>query len=685
MNNGSSRLSPRERLSLFCWWSLRWLRFNLRMLAFSWSGVASILLGILSVVVGVWAWQSPDTVLLYALPIFSVFASAVAGVALSIVLAIKSSTPAQFANAELGGLRRSEALLVICYRARESCLQFLKRARVLYEILEHLEQGKSLPDEQYVAAIQETFTQNGAAYRARVESLQDHVDGKQARAVARIWAEVEHLGEALDVEPSRLSAHVLQYTPLLQADFCNKYIANWVELLNGLGTQPAISASRAASIARQNRRIYREAERRLEGLEKFLRYKENARAIVGLCGPQSSSGALLKYTAAVSAVARRVADKCLQGKSISQVTRQAIKELAFVRARQRGYQGVGLHAAARAAIARAAKRLGTDQGHAATLLENAGAGLSSLSDNEDKLKELGDERALQCLHALASLDALVASEIETSRHEIAQEFGTFLRGLNCGGGRVFIATAGYSKTVRESIKRSATILRERNIRTFVLASGSQRQRSMFRMTYELTEDSRRDTRGLVAAASQSVLAALLHSDDFVVVITGAEAFDSEGRFVTSTGDMAELRALLRNLKVKRIPHCLVIAAESYKQHDESLLDNPEFFKHHVHGIEVEPSAENQWDCGIGIISDGGYTGAKRFIVRTSPSHLDSVPRLGVLLAIQGKVTYAHVLAALGEARGGERIGDVLSRKGLVAPGDIDAALALQQKLRASMN
>ena len=154
-----------------------------------------------------------------------------------------------------------------------------------------------------------------------------------------------------------------------------------------------------------------------------------------------------------------------------------------------------------------------------------------------------------------------------------------------------LITHGFSTTVREILKRSLPETLRELTDLFVIGSGHVSDLDSRLMESAMLQPDALKRLGMVASGDKDMLPKFVRKDMKVMVILGAECFDSEGHVVHPRGftDMTPVRGkdmtLIREKLGNPEAFCVVVVAEGYKFH-EKFKPMP----HHLDGIQVyEPA------------------------------------------------------------------------------------------------
>lgn len=209
------------------------------------------------------------------------------------------------------------------------------------------------------------------------------------------------------------------------------------------------------------------------------------------------------------------------------------------------------------------------------------------------------------------MGATAETYFEWSRRRIATNFGVvakdWLREVRDRRTRPAIVIFGYSKTVREAIKegiigrrregvadrRNAGVSGGRQIPIFLVHESPEVDLSTQRMRYELVEELELRP-GIVAVCDCSQLLDFVRDGYSVLVLFGAEAFDSDGRILVSNA-VVNLIQMIKNAfgggdAARRGFSCKVIlVAGGFKKCPiESLTVEAQFLNYHFGQLTVSP-------------------------------------------------------------------------------------------------
>jgi translation initiation factor 2B subunit (eIF-2B alpha/beta/delta family) len=489
--------------------------------------------------------------------------------------------PDEFARITLSGQDDTKKLEIVCYLIRQACEKFVNHesAKQLHSFLN----GPGIPFNA------ESINQCEAYLTNHVQNLR-RLSIQQYGMLQKILAMKHLVSRELGIPPRRLCDYIFQYSPLIHDNRLRKYIENWEEILNyhqylpdGDQEDEAIT-DRLKGLQLQNIRIYEQFKRRMGYQAQFLNYRDLHSVIRSFISENSTSSSLLKYAWGLSQVAAeyRLVMGVLPDKN-SPEYQSCCAKLCFLSYKQRAHPGFDLnvHLVNLCSIM-ANSSNSPDWG----LMESVLRKLPKQSSNQNPLS-VAPLQIKSEIEALSMLSAMVRKVIVDNRNDIIRQFTRYCRSYF--GSHAFrdsyILTHGHSKTVREVLKRGLQPLAPNVPNVFVLESDDEDDFETRLMLYELREDE--EFSFLRNAASTKIeFVKLLGSQAKVMVVLGAECFDSDLRVLHPLGISNSLKSLKQSLGSH---FQVIVVAEEYKCYTD-LMFIPEFYRNHLDRVKILDSS-----------------------------------------------------------------------------------------------
>ncbi|HEX9670069.1 MAG TPA: hypothetical protein VGC93_11365 [Thermoanaerobaculia bacterium] len=508
-------------------------------------------------------------------PVLAIISASVLGLALltfvSGVIALWVADPQTYASILLAGRPADEVLAVISRHVVRSCKRTLEVA----------EQGRKLFGDLEARLVSMPRSLDEVE-RSRIDQLRQAVlrlIQKEHAPLLRIEAMKLRASKELDIPPRRLCDHVFQYSPSMHRDRLQKYLGLWGELRD---LPMTYADAKFKDLAAQNNSFANNARRRIRFQEQILCNHDLHGYIVQLASFHSTSGALQTYSEALKSLAN-VAQKCLEhAPRKAKVRERTIEEIErqfqFLYRKQRAHPGFDLHAL----LLRASR------------LINGGAVPSPF---EHLLEALGADSSFRhlltddVLAQFATLPAQLAALIGKSRKHISSRFeSVYAEWFSDPSRPGYIVSHGYSRTVLSVLKGirppQGSSGHPAVPRLFFILGEEEDSFDTRVMEFELKEEGTQRRAWSFGAGSEHHLLGLLAREDAVLILLGAECFDSDRRVVHPRGIFRRLDQLVRELSERGIRSLVVVVAESYKLHGTSLTSDTTFYGQHFDRIAL---------------------------------------------------------------------------------------------------
>lgn len=540
-------------------------------------------------------------------------------------LALKAADPETYSRVLIGGRPAKEVLFTISKRADRACSRTLRLSIWAEELLRRLEEQyrptdskyrpKSLPSEWWRRWIDlpirwaslQAFRIWNFLRRARKPKpdlehtlldipLREEIEcliwwlrrfpHAQHTRLLRIEAMKLHAANELGIPPRRLCDHLFQYSPVMHRDRLQKYVQNWGQILdfNRAGQEDEW----LWKITVQNLSFLNNTRRRRRYQRDLLENRDLHPFIVQFASRHSTSGSLQTYADALKFVAmlgeRRLARA--KGGAWKGEMRAIRSRFAFLHRKQRAHPGYDLHKLLLNSLACMDSESQSELSGVYRVLK----GLELIRSASESRSRALPVLSLERLNSFRHLSFRLASLVDSSRKKISQNFrdiyGDWLKSER---ETRYIVSHGYSRTVsavlRTCLPSAGTVSEDKLPRLFFLLPDEDSFDTRV-MEYEFKEE-----RGLrrfrnFAAGSGEHLLGLLRKHDKVLVLLGAECFDSDRRMVHPRGIHSILDTLMNKLEkdVCRV----VVVAESYKCHAGSLIADIDFYGQHFDRIDLYP-------------------------------------------------------------------------------------------------
>jgi len=592
-----------RRLRLIIWWTLRRWTHVWRAAGTGGSLLSTVALGVLSIVLALYAFYRGMSI-----PSAAPFTTWFAIVAISILLisvflaswrSLHARPPVEYAEITLSGRNVSEILLVLAYEIRKVCIRFYRRANKFHELAR-----------RYVDILKTSPRLDVQSHDRRLVDLRRRIHAIQRLSLIqhadlqRLLAMKKRASTELAIPQRRLCDHLLQFSPLLQADFEREFPELWMDILKNL------EADRDKDVENLLTRVTNALEKarsRVKILERLFDHSDLLEDIHALASRHSTSGSIIKYALTLARLAREAQRRLatFKGNLDDPDYDWVIDRFHFLYQKQRAYAGVHPHdACTRICVLLKRCDAESDGGSEVRNLQNLMTALAG-SNWRVFLEQRGDggmndsarrKAVIDSLLALSRLGDTVQQFIGQSRGELAQVLVEKVaepffnheqdRNVPRDVSPSVVVTHGFSHAVLECLGCMNAKLsgNPREVpRVFVLYFGEEGWFDAQKMVLEL--EYRHSS--LVARALSDIEAfiGLLTPETKVLLLLGAEAFDRTGRVVHPRGltSLDEFKVKMGSVNVA----CkIVVAAEGYKLFERGLDAAESFFQFHLDRLNV---------------------------------------------------------------------------------------------------
>jgi len=196
-----------------------------------------------------------------------------------------------------------------------------------------------------------------------------------------------------------------------------------------------------------------------------------------------------------------------------------------------------------------------------------------------------DEPLTVTLQAVQDIRVYVTRSIAEDRDNIVKEFERDCRDwFKDAYAAAYVVTHGYSKTVREAITRGLPPMDPLPY-VYLLVCRNTDEFDTRLMEYEISERLRGEPEPYehLASGEGEVLLRLLNEGDKVLVVLGAECFDTKDRVVHPRGMVDYLEEFVAKA-VKKAEVRVIVLAEEYKGQRD--LANTKFYDEHFDRVSV---------------------------------------------------------------------------------------------------
>jgi len=444
--------------------------------------------------------------------------------------------------------------------------------------------------------------------RLRRHITQQHKKLKRLERLKKLAA------NELDIPARRLCDHVFQYSPSIHDNRVRAYLRYWKQVGSGWQSSDPLQIHEP---------YLTNTTKRIEFQDQLVAHQDLHWFIRELASIHSTSGSLQTYVEALGQVARTYLDT-VNTYLLFPWERAALKKelsdrLLFIIRKQKAHPGFDLHSLLLQYLntsdedkGTSASRLNTFlqrvRDHSSRLTVGDSGPLSRTSSIERRartlLEDYSDEDIENILEDLVQLPMEISKRIGAMRSEIREQFWGLYREWFSGLGNdqlPYVVTHGYSQTVRAVLeppdRETAAQPSQRwgsstdDFKLFFMLPGNEDSLDTRVIEYELKENERFRHDRLMAAGPWSILAELLEKGDRVLIVLGAECFDSKRRVVHARGIADELACFLTKLQDSKhyIPAVVVVVAESYKARPETLASDVHFFGQHFDRVDLYPA------------------------------------------------------------------------------------------------
>jgi predicted RNA-binding Zn-ribbon protein involved in translation (DUF1610 family) len=541
--------------------------------------------------------------------------------------------PEEYASLVLGGRRAETMFRWIAWKMYDLCSTFLdanprlKAAHGELAVELRALQNDPRPNSEILTRMRKRWTPDRlAGLRTEIEALEKTLLG-QRMSIRRCAAMKTLAASELGIHHRRLCDNVFRFSPTIFERRVSQYVRNWRTIARAIEVQHGhVPVGRLVDLIQENERIAKRIRRRSNYLRLIVGSKGFFEDVRVFASTASVGESLAAYASAIT----RVAEESASGRS----GRLQKAQLASVYLMQQAHPGMDLHRAltqlCRGGVPWCGERIKELKTRAEFLDGRAE------KEGDPKWRDAADstrrkcadlqrhaEMWRQCTHVLEiigrdaghsstpiaslgilrDLETLVSAATHNTQWEInravEQELLRWLRDRS----NVLIMTYGNSRVVRDVIKCVAMPLLERKSNEkhadmiFIARTGADEFESRM-MAFSLREDRRWYAPGTTAelgygddALLMSLIRDLKDRDLSVMILLGAESFDSDGRIVqlaSAHEQIAQLKEHLSPLNKEDSKRVWFVAvAESYKE-SADLTQETGLFRDHLDQVALYP-------------------------------------------------------------------------------------------------
>lgn len=489
--------------------------------------------------------------------------------------------PSDFADITIGGESATQLLTSTSYEIWKICHEFQNNKNMKY--LENLMKkgGEEFPISK----------RNREKIQITINRLHNLVLMQQSQA-RRIFAMKHLVSDELGIPVRRLCDHVFQFSPEMHQRKTSKVVRNFEEILShdeAFASSDVLSRRRSALIG-ENIRILDKIDSIKYYQMQMIQFSDLHSHVAALASEHSTSGSARNYARALSEVVRGTLDQS----SAFVLGRYedfslCLEKLRFLYFKQRAHPGFDLHQTC-ICICKAVQRFKKETDDRRENRRERFKRFERMTDVLERFARVPKDdpfkKKPEDIGAIKKFGEDIDWFIEICRKRIVSRFAQyFLEWENKKAPErkeTLIVSHGYSKTVREVLKRGLEIYekhKKKVPRVFLLDEGNERSFDTRLIVYELKESPLHTERHAISFGSGDLLSGLLKTNTRILLLVGAECFDKERRVVHSRG-VYELEMLRRRMEDKELECHVVAVAESYKYHPD-LLKIPEFYQHHL--------------------------------------------------------------------------------------------------------
>lgn len=534
----------------------------------------------------------------------------------SAYVSLRAQPPEYYAKTMLAGRAESDAICIVAYEVLIVCRRFKAATKALAELHKSifLPSGELENDsktarvtKELVRPLADKINDNAERLSSLLARLKREIVEQEAD-LRRVQCLKVYLADQLGVSRRRICDHILQYSPTIHGVLTNKYFSNWNTVVQALKEHPHDPAfiDRLNSLVLQNERIQAKCDSRIDEQFELLANADLLGYVHRFASDRSSSGSAIAYAWSLSVVARQGegflgVESAKDARTLdARVLSERIGDrMRFLFRKQRAYPGLELHSICTSMLrlSREAPTKGkADRRNRKSCDELELDGLRSVASGEISNWLMQSSPTLRNrLAALANLGLSCERYISLCRSELVSRFAEKMEVLAAmspaaSTRRCVFVTQGYSKTVREAIRRGLSQLHQGAqpsvyvIRTS--ADDSDAQRMLFDLAEHRGEAEEQGLAYSVGSGHGDSLVGLLEPGDNVILVVGAECFDKSGRVLHPRVAGDAIESVRRSLMDHGIKCTLVVVAESYKRRTARFIDDSSYFRYHMDQLEV---------------------------------------------------------------------------------------------------
>lgn len=510
--------------------------------------------------------------------------------------ALRTAPPDVYADIVLPGKGESQCLRLLAYEMLSGCEAFVSSTEGLV----------GLPEEIRLIRFQENDNAAGklkiegviSSWNSKYEKFKKDLP-KQAEYTQRLGRLQQVASSQLDIHPDSLCQSILVYSPTTHKELVIEFDRVCARMLSECrnAVKDDLHLWNALVYSERCKGIIGYFGRWARSLKQLYDFDYLHLYLHRIASKHSTSGAVEEYAYALQAIAAQQLARLDRTKNTDETSRRrllelGIVELSYIHERQKAYPGLNVHSTLKNLCSNAYYQASSDEiGVREKDLEDLADVLGAIENNHSLTQYFVEEtqQARARYEVLRRCPDIVNLCLFWSREVLSERLSAVIDCWADDPSKLIVLTHGFSKTVRDALKKAAHRLGENQPTIFVTdTNGTERTESSGDagwMAHGLEQSIRaefgaRIYTGKIISGDSRLLSDLSPSGKLLVIL-GAECFSDNGKAIHPRG---ALEMIVNLISTKR--DCLiVILAESYKKRDvDSLISGSDLM--HMQRLDV---------------------------------------------------------------------------------------------------
>lgn len=500
--------------------------------------------------------------------------------------------PKEYADISLNSLDKSGMLTFVALKMWELCNDFENKVEVPIDLYNLAQSSDEHEFKSY-------YINNKGQLEKSISSFSDIVNrysAKYNKELNNCIALMQLIARKLDIQERELCNHIFKFSPYIFRKRVDSLKSSALTLRNIINSHSYESDNSTFALNNNLREIIRirngVRDNSMQALEQVILYNEIHDCLIGMSSIVSTSRSLRIFCTGVSNALINRKENIKQSISSAKVD-VGIEKMLSILHRSKAHYGMDL----------------------LVLLENFYKKKFTIDEPEYFLPEAIysikypkrnknpnltgrfngqsiEQIVNQCQNELCEMNYHMIDKYPAAIKRIKEKFHHHLSELSPVEGRIYFCLFGYSRIVRNVLKSFVKEIEHKNIFTFVTKEYTDEMIDTQIYRFELNDEKPNRNLRKTFTASDEFFMKLVNSNDKVIFIGGAEAYDKKFNKLLHTNNYQKrITSLINYVKrEKEIDSEVWIIAGDYKTFDEfpdrSSLFGNEFFCDHYDKIDL---------------------------------------------------------------------------------------------------